>query len=166
VTGTDNEELHRQQVTDAYRSSVRLRLYAMWAAAFGVVVMIAVLGAMLIGWLSVSEGLTWFGLAVLTALVPAANFYSDAARTTVSASGLERQMDVGEDLYQGTAEYRKKMQRLTVAGLVVAMLFTGTVAVFSIANANTRTTDDDDDDDDRKEQVDDDEKNDNNDNDD
>ena len=100
MTGTDNDELHRQQVTDAYRSSVRLRLYAMWAAAFGVVVMIAVLGAMLIGWLSISDGLTWFGLAVLVALVPAANFYSDAARTTVSAAGMERQMDVCEDLSQ------------------------------------------------------------------
>jgi hypothetical protein len=156
VTETDNDELHRQQVTDAYRASVRLRLYAVWAAAFGIVVMIAVLGAMLIGWLSISDGLTWFGFAVLAALVPAANFYSDAARTTVNAAGMERQMDVGEDLYQGIDEYRNKVQRLTVAGLVVALLFTGTVAVFSIANANTRTTDDDDDDDDRTEQVDDD----------
>jgi hypothetical protein len=154
VTESDNEELHREQVTDAYRSSVRLRLYAVWAAAFGIVVMIAVLGAMLIGWLSISDGLTWFGFAVLAALVPAANFYSDAARTTVNAAGMERQMDVGEDLYQGIDEYRNKVQRLTVAGLVVALLFTGTVAVFSIANANTRTTDDDDDD--RNEQVDDD----------
>jgi hypothetical protein len=156
VTEVDNEELHREQVSDAYRASVRLRLYAVWAAAFGLVVMVAVLGAMLIGWLSVSEDLALFGFAVLAALVPAANFYSDAARTTVSAAGMERQMDVGEDLYQGTEEYRKKVRRLTVAGLVVAMLFTGTVAVFSIANANTRTTDDDDDDDDRTEQVDDD----------
>jgi hypothetical protein len=155
VTRTNNEELHRQQVTDAYRSSVRLRLYAVWAAAFGIVVMIAVLGAMLIGWLSISDGLTWFGFAVLAALVPAANFYSDAARTTVNAAGMERQMDVGEDLHKGTVEYRKKVQRLTVAGLVLAMLFTGTVAVFSIANANTPTPDDDDDDD-RNEQVDDD----------
>lgn len=165
VTGTDNEELHRQQVTDAYRASVRLRLYAVWAAAFGFVLMVGVLGAMLIGWLSISDGFTLFGFAVLTALVPAANFYSDAARTTVNAAGLERQMDVGEDLYQDTDEYRNKVQRLTVAGLVVAMLFTGTVAVFSIANANTRTTNDDDDDDDRNEQVDDDqdEKNDNDD---
>ena len=95
MTGIDNEKLHCQQVTDAYRASVRLRLYAVWAAAFGLVVMIGVLGAMLIGWLSVSEGLTWFGFAGLAALVPAANFYSDAARTTVNAAGPERQMGVG-----------------------------------------------------------------------
>ena len=165
VNESDNEQLHREQVTDAYRASVRLRLYAAWAAAFGIVVMIAVLGAMLIGWLSISDGLTWFGLAVLAALVPAANFYSDAARTTVNAAGMERQMDVGEDLHQGTDEYRQKVQRLTAAGVVVAMLFTGAVAVFSIANANTRTTDDDDDDD-RKEQVDDNDQDEKNDNDD
>lgn len=156
MTEIDDERRHRQQVSDAYRASVRLRLYATWAMAFGVVVVVAVLGAMLIGWLSVSDGLTWFGLAVLAAMVPAANFYSDAARTTVNAAGMERQMDVGEDLYQGTEAYRGKVRRLTAAGVAVAVLFTGTVAIFSIANANTRTTDDDDDDDDRNEQVDDD----------
>jgi hypothetical protein len=90
VTRTDNEELHCQQVTDAYRASVR-RLYAVWTAAFGVVVVIAVLGAMLIGWLSVSDGLAWFGLALLAVLVPAANFYSDAARrTSLGAAHIER----------------------------------------------------------------------------
>jgi hypothetical protein len=31
VTGSDNEEFHREQVTDAYRAPVRLRLYAVWA---------------------------------------------------------------------------------------------------------------------------------------
>ena len=161
----DDERRHRQQVTDAYRASVRLRLYASWAAAFGVAVMVAVLGAMLIGWLSFSDGLSWFGVAALVALVPAANFYSDAARTTVNAAGMERQMAVDDDLYQGVEAYRSKVRRLTVAGLAVAILFTGSIAVFSIANANTRTTDDDDDDD-RKEQVDDDDEGEKNDDDD
>jgi hypothetical protein len=94
VTRTDNEELHRQQVTDAYRSSDRLWLHAVWTAAFGVVAVIAVLGAMLIGWLSISDAVTWFGLAALATLVPAANFYSDAARrTSLGAARLERALN-------------------------------------------------------------------------
>jgi hypothetical protein len=153
MTIEDAEQRHRDEVAAAYRASARLKLYAAWAAAFGVVVVVAVLGAMMIGWISVSDGLTWLGIAMLFALVPAANFYSDATRTTINAAGLERRLDVGEDLYTGTDEYRGKLNRLTIVGLVVALLFTGTVAIYSIANANTRTTDDDDD---KNEQVDDD----------
>jgi hypothetical protein len=161
----DVQQRHRDEVTAAYQASARLRLYAAWASAFGAVVVIAVLGAMLIGWMSVSDGLTWLGIAMLFALVPAANFYSDATRTTINAAGLERRLDVGEDLYADTDEYRAKVNRLTILGVVVALLFTGTVAIYSIANANTRT-DDDDDDDDKKEQVDDDDKKEQNDDDD
>ena len=107
---------------------------------------------MLIGWMSVDDGLVWLSFAVLTALVSAAKFYADAMRTTVNAAGLERQIDVGDDLYAGTSEYRRHVRRTGVIGLAVALLAAGTVTVYSDANANTRQDDDDDDD---KEQVDD-----------
>lgn len=157
MTDRDAEQArhHRDEVVQAFRAAARLRLYSAWAAAFGIVVAIAVAGAMLIGWMSASDGVTWLSFALLTALVSAAKFYADATRTTVNAAGLERDLGTGDDLYAGTADYRKRTQRLMFGGVVVALLATGTLAVFSVANANTRTTDDDDDDDDT-EQVDDD----------
>lgn len=150
------EQRHREEVTQAYRASARLRLYSAWAAAFGVVLIVAVGGAMLIGWMPASDGFTWLSFAVLTALVSAAKFYADAARTTVSAAGLERNLTPGEDLHAGTSEYRRRLRRVGLTGVALALLATGTVTAYSIANANTRTSDDDDDDDDDTEQVDDD----------
>ncbi|MGI9643760.1 MAG: hypothetical protein ACR2O6_00455 [Ilumatobacteraceae bacterium] len=148
-----DDDRHEGEVQAAYRAAARLRLYAIWAAAFGVVLVVAVVGAMVIGWMSVEDGLTWLGVALLLALVPAARFYADAARTTVNAAGLERSIDTGHDLYAGTDAYRARIQRLGVAGLVVAVVLGGTVAVFSLANAGSRTpSDDDDDDGDRQEQ--------------
>jgi hypothetical protein len=109
---------------------------------------------MLIGWISIDDGLTLLGFALLTALVSGAKFYADAARTTVNAAGLERDLGTDDDLYDGTAEYRRRTRRLTAAGVVVALAATGTVAVYSIVNADTRTPADEDDDD--TEEVDDD----------
>jgi hypothetical protein len=151
--GGEAERHHREEVGAAYRAAARLGLYAAWAGAFGIVLAVGVAGAMLIGWMSASDGLTWLGFALLTALVSAAKFYSDAARTTLNAAGLERSMGADTDLYSGTAEYRRRTHRLTAGGVALALLATGTVAIYSIVNADTRTTHDDDDD---TEEVDDD----------
>ena len=83
-------ERHRDEVVEAYKSADRLRLYSLLAGLLGIVLVVSVIGAMIIGWLDYSDGLSWLGLTILLALVPAAKFYSDATRTTVNAAGLER----------------------------------------------------------------------------
>lgn len=146
-----HDDRDRREIVEAYRASARLRLYAAWAAAFGALLAVGVAGATLIGWLSVEDGFTILGLALLTALVPAARFYADAMRTTVNASSLERTLRLDDDLYAGTASYRDRVRRALVAGVAVAVVSTGAVAVYSVANADTRQAvdEDDDDDDDR-----------------
>ena len=142
-----DEKYFREEVADTYRASARLRVYSAWAAGFGVLLAVAVVGAMLIGWMDASDGFTWLGFALLTGIVGAARFFADATRTIVNAAMLERQLDAGEDLYAGTAEYRKRLRKVMVAGVTVLALSTGAIAVYSLANTDTRTTQDDDDDD-------------------
>jgi hypothetical protein len=143
------EQYFRHEVTDTYRASARLRVYSAWSAGLGVLLAVGVVGAMIIGWMDASDGFTWLGFALLTGIVAAARFYADATRTIVNAAMLERQMDVGEDLYAGTAEYRRRLRNVTLVGVTVLALSTGAVAVYSVANTDTRTTQDDDDDDER-----------------
>jgi hypothetical protein len=125
-----------------------LQVYAVWSAWVGVLLVVGVIGAMLIGWMDASDGFTWLGFALLTGIVAAARFYSDATRTTVNAASLERQLDAGEDLYAGTSDYRDRLRTLMLAGVAVLALGTVATAVYSVANVDTRTTQDDDDDDD------------------
>ena len=143
-----DQQFFREEVTDTYRASARLRMYSAWSAGFGVLLAVGVVGAMLIGWMDASDGFAWLGFALLTGIVAAARFFADATRTIVNAAMLERQLDVGEDLYAGTAEYRKRLRKVMVAGVTVLALSTGAIAVYSLANVDTRTTQDDDDDDD------------------
>ena len=142
-----DEEFFREEVSDTYRASARLRVYSAWSAGCGVLLAVGVVGAMLIGWMDASDGFTWLGFALLTGIVAAARFFADATRTIVNAAMLERRLDVGEDLYAGTAEYRKRLRNVMVAGVTVLALSTGAIAVYSLANVDTRTTQDDDDDD-------------------
>ena len=150
-TAEQRAERDRREVIDSFRASARLKLYGVWAAAFGAVLVIGAIGAMLIGWLGVLDGIAWVAIAILVAIVPAAKFYDDSVRTTIGACGIERQLDLDEDLYAGTASYRTRIRRTMLIGLAVALLAGGAVAVYSVANADTRTDDDteqDDDDDD------------------
>lgn len=142
-----DEEYFRDEVSDTYRASARLRVYSAWSAGFGVLLVVGVVGAMLIGWVDASDGFTWLGFALLTGIVGAARFFADATRTTVNAATLERQLDSGQDLYAGTAEYRKRLRNVMVAGVAVLALSTGAIALYSVANVDTRTTQDEDDDD-------------------
>ena len=142
-----DDAFFRDEVTGTYRAAARLKVYAVWSAWVGVLLTVGVIGAMLIGWMDASDGFTWLGFALLTGIVAAARFYSDATRTTVNAASLERQLDSGEDLYAGTSEYRRRLRNLMVAGVAVLALGTTATAVYSFANVDTRTTHDDDDDD-------------------
>ena len=143
-----DDEFFEDEVRDTYRAAARLRVYAVWSAWVGVLLVVGVIGAMLIGWMDASDGFTWLGFALLTGIVAAARFYSDATRTTVNAASLERQLDAGEDLYAGTSDYRDRLRTLMLAGVAVLALGTVATAVYSVANVDTRTTQDDDDDDD------------------
>lgn len=145
--GHDNE-FFQNEVTDAYRAAARLRVYAVWSAWVGVLLAVGVIGAMLIGWMDASDGFTWLGFALLTGIVAAARFYSEATRTTVNAAGLERQLDAGADLYAGTSGYRSRLRTFMLVGVAVLALGTVATAAYSFANIDTRTTHDDDDDDD------------------
>lgn len=155
MTMRHDEGYYREEVSDTYRAAARLQVYAVWAAGVGVLLAVSVLGAMLIGWMDASDGFTWLGFALLTGIVAAARFYSDATRTTVNAASLERELGADEDLYAGTADYRRRLRTVMVAGVLVLALATGGTAVYSLANVDTRTTQDDDDDDDEREQDDD-----------
>jgi len=143
-----DDEFFEDEVRDTYRAAARLQVYAVWSAWVGVLLVVGVIGAMLIGWMDASDGFTWLGFALLTGIVAAARFYSDATRTTVNAASLERQLDAGEDLYAGTSDYRDRLRTLMLAGVAVLALGTVATAVYSVANVDTRTTQDDDDDDD------------------
>jgi len=143
-----DDEFFEDEVRDTYRAAARLQVYAVWSAWVGVLLGVGVIGAMLIGWMDASDGFTWLGFALLTGIVAAARFYSDATRTTVNAASLERQLDAGEDLYAGTSDYRDRLRTLMLAGVAVLALGTVATAVYSVANVDTRTTQDDDDDDD------------------
>ena len=155
-TAEQRAERDRREVVESFRAAARLKLYGTWAAAFGAVLVIGAIGAMLIGWLGVLDGIAWVAIAILVAIVPAAKFYDDSVRTTIGACGIERQLDLDEDLYSGTASYRARVRRTMLIGLAIAVLAGGAVAVYSVANADTRSDDDqeqddDDDDDDRDE---------------
>ena len=143
-----DDEFFEDEVRDTYRAAARLRVYAVWSAWVGVLLVVGVIGAMLIGWMDASDGFTWLGFALLTGIVAGARFYSDATRTTVNAASLERQLDAGEDLYAGTSDYRGRLRTLMLVGVAVLALGTVATAVYSVANVDTRTTQDDDDDDD------------------
>lgn len=150
-TAEQRAERDRREVIDSFRAAARLKLYGVWAAAFGAVLVIGAIGAMLIGWLGVVDGIAWVAIAILVAIVPAAKFYDDSVRTTIGACGIERQLDLDEDLYAGTASFRARVRRTMLIGIAVAVLAGGAVAVYSVANADTREDDDteqDDDDDD------------------
>jgi hypothetical protein len=145
--GGRDDTFFRDEVRDTYRAAARLRVYAVWSAWVGVLLVVGVIGAMLIGWMDASDGFTWLGFALLTGIVAAARFYSDATRTTVNAASLERQLDAGEDLYAGTSDYRRRLRTVMLVGVAVLALGTAATAVYSVANVDTRTTHDDDDDD-------------------
>ena len=148
TAGGRGDGFFQEEVRDTYRAAARLRVYAVWSAWVGVLLAVGVIGAMLIGWMDASDGFTWLGFALLTGIVAAARFFSDATRTTVNAASLERQLDAGEDLYAGTSGYRRRLRTLMLVGVAVLALGTVATAVYSVANVDTRTSHDDDDDDD------------------
>jgi hypothetical protein len=148
MAAAHDDDYFRDEVTETYRAAARLRVYAVWAALVGVLLVVGVVGAMLIGWMDTSDGFTWLGFALLTGLVAAARFYADATRTTVNAASLERDLDAPEDLFAGTGDYRRRLRSFMLAGVAVLALGTVATAVYSIANVDTRTTQDDDDDND------------------
>lgn len=110
----------------------------------GGVVVVAVGGAMLIGWLGWSEGIPLLAAAILVALVPAANFVSDGHRTALHASRMERMLDVDEDLYDEAVARRQTVRTVFVVAAVVAVAAAASIAAYAIANAGTERSDDDD----------------------
>ena len=90
-----DDSRHRDEVSDTYRAAARLQVYSVWAAGIGVLLAVSVLGAMLIGWMDASDGVTWLGFALLSALVlwravtrygPLARIYDDEPRASKTVS--------------------------------------------------------------------------------
>lgn len=148
------DQRHRDEVVATYRAADRLRLYSVLSALLGLVLAVTFVGAVLIGWIDPIEGVTWVAISLLVALAPAAKFYADAMRTTLNAAGVERSLDMDEDLFAPTLAHRKHVRIAGTVGVVLALLATMAIAGYSADNADTREPgdselfDDDDDDDD------------------
>ena len=141
----DTKTRHIAEVRRAFVAANRLRLYAVMAAALGVVAIIAVIGSMIIGWMSGWDGMIGVFTAVLFALVPAARFYADALRTTLNASGMERTLGMDVDLYDHAAEREQKIRTLALVSLAIAAIAVAVIIGYAVANAGTEKPDDDDD---------------------
>jgi len=140
-------EQHRQEVVDTYVAADRARLYGLLAAAYGLVAVLAVLGAIIIGWIDVWNGAVAVAGAFLFSMVPAAKFYSDAVRTTVAAAALERQLgSETDDLFEPTLDHRRHVRIVGIVGLALAAIMAVGIAGYSVQNADTRMPGDVDDD--------------------
>ena len=59
---------------------------------------------------------------LMSSMVPAANFYSDAARTTLAAAALERHLgSETDDLFDATLQRRRRVRLVGIAGLAMAV---------------------------------------------
>jgi hypothetical protein len=133
-------EQHRQEVVDTYVAADRARLYGLLTAAYGLVAVLAVLGAIIIGWIDVWDGAVAVAGALLFSMVPAAKFYSDAVRTTVAAATLERQLgSETDDLFEATLDHRRQVRVVGIVGLALAAILAVGIAGYSVQNADTRT---------------------------
>jgi hypothetical protein len=133
------------EIVDAYTASIRLRLYARVAVLLGAVAFVAVLGAMIVGWLGTGAGSVLLAESALLTTATAAKLYDQSTRTSVSAAGLERSVSPDKDLYASVPETRQKVKTVSgVVGLVAAVVVVGVLA-YSFQNAGTETDDDDDD---------------------
>lgn len=153
---SSSRERHAADIRRAYVSAQRARLYAVLTGYVGGLMIVAVIGAMVIGWMGIDDGVIALAFTVLVVLVPAAKFYSDSLRTYLNGAALERELDYGEDLID-EAESRHQGIRtfLLTTGVIAAVAAAGIVG-FSVANAGTEkpvelfSVSDDDDDDDRE----------------
>ena len=136
---------HRDEVEEAYVAAYRLRLYARIAGLGGILAFVAVLGGMIVGWLGVSDGGAALSAAALLTVGTAAKLYDQSFRTSVSAAGLQRSMDIDEDLAAAASPAKEKLKVLSVAAMVITVLAVAGIMSYSVANEGTRTEDDDDD---------------------
>ena len=101
--GEATTERHRDETVKAFQAADRLRLYGLLSMLGGVVLFVAVVGAVIIGWIDWVDGVVWAALALLVAVAPGARwFYADATRTTVNAASVERSLGLDEDLFAPT----------------------------------------------------------------
>lgn len=161
---SDIRERQAEQTRKAYVSAERLRLYAALTAYAAGLAAVVVVGAMVIGWMPVGDGVIALAFVAVMALAPAAKFYADALRTTVSAASIERSLDLDQDLYAEAAGRKDGIRTaILISGVIAAVLAAGVVG-YAVVNAGTETSyreqgdddDRDDDDDDRGEADDDD----------
>ena len=136
---------HRDEVEEAYVAAYRLRLYARIAGLGGILGFVAVLGGMIVGWLGVSAGGAALSGAALLTVGTAAKLYDQSFRTSVSAAGLQRSMDMDEDLAAAASPAKEKLKVFSVAAMVVTVLAVAGIMSYSVANESTRTEGDDDD---------------------
>ena len=139
------EARHKAEVRGTYVAADRLRLYAVLTALFGALAIIAVIAAMVVGWLNVWDGVVTIAFASLFALAPAARFYADALRTTLHAARLERHLGMEEDLYDAAVARKQQVRTIGVISLVIAALLAAAMIAYAAANAGTEKPDDDDD---------------------
>lgn len=143
---TAKEADHRAEVVGAYTAAVRLQLYARLAFLLAVLAAVAVLGAMIVGWMDVDAGVVLIDGALLLAVAMAAKIYDESTRTMLSAAAMERGVSSDEDLYASVPVAGQRAKAIGgVAVLVFALAAAGIVG-YSVANAGTDDDDDDDDD--------------------
>lgn len=131
------------EIVDAYTASIRLRLYARIAALLGAVGFVAVLGAMIVGWLGTGSGSLLLAESALLATATSAMLYDQSTRTSVSAAGLERSVSPEEDLYASVPETQQKAKTaFGVIALIAAVAAVGVLA-YSFQNVSTEKDDDD-----------------------
>jgi hypothetical protein len=140
---------HRAEVVGAYTAAVRLKLYARVAALLALLAFVAVLGAMIVGWMDIDSGVVLLTWALLLGLVTAAKIYDESVRTRLGAARMERGVATDEDLYASVPVMGERVKTITGVAVLIFALAAAGILGFSFANAGSEKDDDDDDDDDQ-----------------
>ncbi|MGI9623287.1 MAG: hypothetical protein ACR2PK_10660 [Acidimicrobiales bacterium] len=128
---------HAADVRRAYVAAQRARLYSALTAYVGGVLVVSVIGAMIIGWLGLDDGVIALAFTILVVFVPAAKFYSDSLRTYLCGAALERELDYGVDLNDEATSRHQGLRTFMLVGGVVAAVAAAGVIGYSVANAGT-----------------------------
>lgn len=88
-----NDERYRQEVAEARVATDRVRLAAKVSAVLGLLGFIWTLVAMIVGSMTISEGIVLLVGTALATVVPAAGLYAASYRTSLGAARLERSLE-------------------------------------------------------------------------
>ena len=139
-----------EEVVGAFTAAIRLRLYALLTLWLGLTGIAAIAGGMIVGWLSVEQGLSALAAAAVLATATAGTLYDQSYRTRVSAAVLERGLASPDGVYESVPGNAQRMKTTSLIVAAIGAVLIAAILAFSFANAGTET--DDDDRDDRTEQ--------------